>query len=421
MKREYDFSKYAISPVAALLPSEGISLNKWAVVACDQYTSQPEYWREAEELIGGSPSTLNMIYPEAMLGDGDARIESINAAMNDYIGGGVFAPEVEGFILVERSLSAGKRIGLVAAFDLDKYDYASGAQSMIRATEGTILERIPPRVKIRKDAPLEVPHVMMLTDDPERSLIEPLYAARDSYRLLYDFELMKGGGHIRGWLVDGRAQGDMLAALEGLLKRSGGLLFAVGDGNHSLATAKTCWEDIKGSFDEFGRAYHPARYAMAELVNVHDPALTFEPIHRVLSGLNTQELMADFGGWLEGRDLRLRAAAGEGMFTYVDRFGRIPMNMEGYDGPLPLSALQEFLDLFLAAHPGVEIDYVHGEDVVSELVGPDSCGFIMRPMDKSSLFEGVRREGSLPRKAFSMGEAHEKRFYLESRKIRKDN
>ena len=284
----------------------------------------------------------------------------------------------------------------------------------MRATEGTILERIPPRVRIREHAPLETPHVMVLVDDPERTLIEPVYARRDSLEKLYDFELMEGGGHIRGWLAD---ESGLESALAGLNGRADGLLYAVGDGNHSLATAKTCWENIKKTLSPAEIETHPARWALVELNNLYDPALVFEPIHRALFGVTAAAFRDAFSAWLKARGMALEAAAPEkAMFTLVGDPDEA-YAMRGLTNPLPLYTLQMFLDEWLKTMRGASIDYIHGADAVRELSAKGAVGLLLPAMDKRVLFESVRRGGALPRKTFSMGEANEKRYYLECRRI----
>ena len=410
------FAGYGLKAPEILLPDERFDYSKWAVIACDQHTAQPEYWEEVKKIAGSEPSTLNIIYPEAWLNQGDGRIEAINSAMREYRSC-VLTRRVDGFVLVERQVPQGARLGLLAALDLERYDPAPGSASLIRATEGTIQERVPPRVRIRQGAILESPHVMALADDPGHTLIEPVYAMRGEFEPLYDFDLMLGGGRVRGWKVSEWVHGSMLAALDGLAARAGGLLIAVGDGNHSLAAAKACWETIKEGLDEAARAEHPARYALAEVVNLHDPSLTFEPIHRVLKGEGTNRVIDDFRRWLNRRGMGLSPASVDAMFTFVDESGQHPLQIERLENPLPLYTLQHFLDEWLAENPGAELDYVHGEQAAASLAGGDACVFLMTAIDKAALFEGVRHGGALPRKTFSMGEAHEKRYYLECRAL----
>ena len=392
----------ALHTARILLPRAGIAPEKWAVVACDQFTAQPEYWRQADALVGDAPSTLRLILPEAWLAEGEARIPAIHAAMGQYLADGTLETAVEdGFVLVERDTPAGARPGLVVALDLEAYDYNPGSASLIRATEGTVLERVPPRARIRAGAPVELPHVMMLIDDPGMTVIEPLLERRASLRPLYDFELMLGGGH-KG----------VFDAIDALNAKADGLLYAVGDGNHSLAAARKCWLELRDTLPPEARANHPARYALVELVNLACPALVFEPIHRALFGVNPSELMdayrdalrADGAELGEGDDLVAFDGAG-----HTWRFK---------SAEHPLARLQAFLDRWLSAHPEARIDYIHGEAALRQLVDrPDALGLMPRPFDKSELFDAIRRHGVLPRKTFSMGEATEKRYYMEARRI----
>lgn len=361
-----------------LLPAADVSREKWATVACDQFTSQPEYWAEVDRIVGEDPSTLRLVYPEAYLlrEDGD-RVPRIHEAMAAYLAGDVFDAPRRGFILVERTTGAGTRLGLMVCVDLEAYDFSPGARSLIRPTEGTILERIPPRVRVRKDAPLETPHIMLLADDPGRTLIEPLYAQRDAFALLYAFPLMLGGGYLRGWAVPDAAP--VLAAMERLpsLQSDDPILFAVGDGNHSLATARQCYLD-----DPSPRA----RYAMAEVVNLYDDSLVFEPIHRLIEGADEGALALaarDAGITLDGGDVRL---------------------------------VQPFLDAWLPRE--AKMDYIHGDPALRALAAKDGfAGIRLSSIGKETLFPSLRGGHTLPRKAFSMGEAHEKRYYMECRAL----
>ena len=410
------FEKFGIRVPEILLPDEKYDLKQWAVIACDQFTSQPEYWDRVRSRVFDRPSTLHITYPEAWLDQGDARIASINETMLDYEKN-VLTRAVKGMVLVEREIATGSRIGLMAAVDLEKYDFSVGSQSLIRATEGTVLERIPPRVKIRENAALETPHILVLVDDPKRTLINPLYAARDTFEKLYDFDLMLGGGHIRGWLVN--RFDTVLPALEGLLEASDGLLFAVGDGNHSLATARQCWLNLKPTLTAEQRETHPARFALVELTNVHDDALQFEPIHRVVFGVDPAELSYDLGVWLGNQGMKLTVCtADRAMFRWAQGYRTLPYTIDRLNEPLPLAVLQRFLDEWLAKHENASIDYIHGEEATRELSSrPNTTGILLPAMDKFILFEAVRKGGALPRKSFSMGEAEEKRYYLECRKI----
>jgi hypothetical protein len=423
-----------------LLPKPGTDLGKWAAIACDQFTSEPEYWERAAAITGDAPSTLKLILPEVHLGKPgeDQRVERIRETMDCYLNEGLFTTH-EHFILVERTVAGKTRHGLMMALDLEHYDYHQGSQTLIRATEGTILDRLPPRIRIRKGAPLELPHILVLIDDPGRTVIEPLVGMSRTMDPLYDFELMLGSGHLTGYAMPGPEVERHVAATLGNLadpaafrlkygvgSDHGVLLFAVGDGNHSLATAKAIWEQIKG---EVGMD-HPARFALVELGNIHDHGLEFEPIHRVLFDVRRdfREAMADHFG----DSLRIVPCADENEMTgLVDRqdpdaqaVGCIDqdgccvayVNTTSYN--LPVGTLQGFLDAWQAAGGFGDIDYVHGADVVARLgKQPGNAGFHLPAMNKGDLFKTVILDGALPRKTFSMGEAIEKRFYMECRSI----
>ena len=375
----------------------------WPVVACDQYTSEPEYWAETEKTVGEAPSTLNLILPEVYLnGDVAARTEAINRAMTEYLKNNVFTEYPGAMIYLERTLADGRvRRGLVGAIDLDAYDYDPAKKPLIRATEGTVLSRIPPRVAIRKDAPLELPHVMLLCDDPLRTVIEPLAEKKEKLTQVYDLTLMQGGGRICGWLLDEEAQN---AVNEALLVLRGNeaepMLFAVGDGNHSLATAKTCASLTDDP---------AAKEALVELVNIHDPALDFEPIYRVLTGIDRENLLtawksAYFAEPFDGSSPVTLVMGGKTATCFVPG--------------LPSAAVQDFIDTYLVFNPG-EVDYIHGKDVVLRLAEKENAaGFLFDGISKSGLFPYVKENGPLPRKTFSMGEAHDKRYYMEARRIR---
>ena len=405
-----------------LLPKPGVDLSKWAVVACDQYTAQPEYWEEVKGVVGGAPSTLNIIYPEAWLAQGEARIESINRAMAEYEKE-VLTERFTGFVLVERSTQSGRRLGLMAAVDLEAYDFYPDAHSLIRATEGTVLSRIPPRVKIRQNAPLETPHVMLLVDDQNDLLIRPLYEDRGRMEMLYDLNLMMNGGRLRAWKVTSPIHLEAVQqALYYLGRLSGDLLFAVGDGNHSLATARQCWLQLKETLSEAEQLNHPARYALVEIVNLHDPALVFEPIHRLMMHVDGKGMLFKLNEWCIHRGLKLKPCMdgkGDCLLTYVDADGKLPLAIDGAPGELTVSLLQPFLDNWLLSHSACEIDYIHGEEALTRLASKGgNCGFLLTAMDKKLLFPSVKAHGALPRKTFSMGEANEKRYYMECRKIR---
>ncbi len=403
-----------IYPANILLPAEGIDPARWAVVAVDQFTSEPEYWQAVEETVGTAPSALRLVLPEIHLSESDTRIPAMQAAMRDCLDRGVLSEQVHsGYLLVERETSAGARIGLMACLDLEQYDYAAGSKSLIRATEGTVLERVPPRVRMRRGAALELPHVLMLLDDPEATAIEPLYAGRDRLAKLYDFELMQQGGHVRGWRVDGEAARQLETHFDALFDGCEGLMLAVGDGNHSLAAARSYWLELKKTLSEAEQRTHPARFALVEIENLHSPAIVFEPIHRLITGVHPAELIRDYEAHLREAGLPLRAGH---ELTLV--FGGEERGY-GFDDH-PLRDLQAFLDGWLGVHTEAKIDYIHGDDTLRRLANRDDalglmpCGFA-----KADLFPYIRNWGVLPRKTFSMGHAREKRYYLEARRIEK--
>ena len=422
------FDNIGMRPADILLP-KGCDMTKWAVVACDQFTSQPSYWEEVERLVGDAPSTLRLILPELRLNDDnvDEQIAAINGSMTRYLEEGLFETYPQSIFYIERTQSDGTvRHGLVAAVDLEQYDYTPGSGSLIRATEGTVLERIPPRVRVRKDAPIELPHVMLLIDDPERTCIEPITAGRDGMEQLYDFDLMMGGGHLRCWKLTSEQMDLLAGALEVLasgeaMERKYGLagaaplLFAVGDGNHSLATAKTCYENWKKVTPEDQWGSLPARYALVEIVNLHDEALQFEAIHRVLFGVSPEEVLAAFrAAYPNAYEGRGEGHTIEMVWEGEDRFLTVPDPKV----QLAVGTLQSFLDQYCGDH-GCQVDYIHGEDVTRELGGKaGNMGFLLPAMGKDQLFKTVMADGVLPRKTFSMGHAEDKRYYVEGRKIK---
>ena len=419
----FDFDRVGFAPADILLPAPQVDPARWAVVACDQYTSEPAYWQRVRDTVGDAPSTLHITFPEVYLSEGFDRVPRIHAEMQRYLADGTLVPAVhDGFILVARTTPSGTRLGLIGRVDLEQYDFSRGSTSLIRATEGTVLERIPPRVRIRAGAPLETPHVMLLLDDAQRTVLEPLYATRSHLPALYDFDLMENGGHLRGYRVDTPALKAQIGAALGALHAScGGLLFAVGDGNHSLATARQCWLNLRGTLSEAARAVHPARYALVELVNLHDPALVFEPIHRVLFHVDASDVLEGLDAFLAGHGARLYRGTvqpGDQPLTFISAGGTVSLGVKNAPFALPVATLQHFLDAYLPAHSGAEVDYIHGDDVALRLGGMDgNVGFLLGALDKLSLFPAVRRDGVLPRKTFSMGEAYEKRYYMECRRI----
>jgi hypothetical protein len=436
-----NYASIGVQIADILLPKKDIDPRKWAVIACDQFTSEPEYWQSVEEIVGGSPSTLNLILPEVYLEKPEShnRAQETQQAMHQYLDSGLLESR-QGFILVRRTAEGKTRHGLMLALDLERYDFNKGSQSLIRATEGTIIERLPPRMKIREGAILELPHILVLIDDPKRTVIEPLAAQSGNLEKVYDFDLMLGSGHLEGYFIsDPQREQKVINALEkladpavfrqkyGVGEDQGVLLFAMGDGNHSLATAKAIWEKIKGQVG----LDHPARYALVEIENVHDEGLEFEPIHRVLFGVKS-DLVADLKKAF-GENLRLAdCSSSQEMISTVDAQSSSDeqaiglITSQGFqvvyirqpEFNLPVGTLQAFLDGWLKAGNAASIDYVHGEDVVTRLGSQSgNAGFYLPGMNKSDLFKTVILDGALPRKTFSMGEAREKRFYMECRKI----
>ncbi len=419
--------KNCFVPADIFLPkfaAEAEKMRTWACVACDQYTSEPEYWNDVEAIVGDAFSTLRITLPELYLSDAANRIPAINETMEQYMASEVFVEHKNAMIYLERRQSNGKiRRGLVGAIDLECYDYNKGAKSLVRATEGTVLDRIPPRVKIREGAPVELPHIMILIDDPERTVIEPLVGKTASLESAYDFDLMKNGGHAAGYFLPEAELLRVNHALEALCEKEAAkqncenpLVFAMGDGNHSLASAKAFWEQTKAKLSEAERASHPARYALCEIVNIHDEALEFEPIYRVLFGVEPKAFTRELTAYLKALPASDIAPQ---EFTVICADSTDTMVADNPTSLLPVGTLQAFLDDYVKAHAGVEIDYIHGVESTKKLAsGKNAVGFLFRGMGKADLFPTVVRDGALPRKTFSMGEADDKRFYLEARKIR---
>ncbi len=420
----------AVFKSADILIPRNVDFTKWSVAPCDQYTSEPAYWEEVKKITDGSPSTLNIIFPEVYLGGGDSeeRINRINSSMDEYMKSGILRELSDTFVYVRRVQSDGRiRRGIIGAFDLEEYDFSKGSQSKIRATEGTIIERIPPRQRIRINAPLETPHILILIDDREKSVIEPLENRTNSFELLYDFDLMKNSGHITGYKVDEQAKKDIISAVGKLsdkdafekkygVKDKDVLMFAVGDGNHSLAAAKTCWEEIKKGLSDEEIKTHPARFALAELENIHDPALEFEPIQRVIFDTDPEKLLRSLVEFYNASYAPVKGKRHKIGYTFQGHEGSVYITET--DSNLPVGTLQKFLDAYLAENGG-KIDYIHGNGVVRKLAQKENTiGFMVDAMEKNDLFATVIKDGSLPRKTFSMGEAADKRFYLECRKIK---
>eukprot|EP00440_Ansanella_granifera_P021881 gb/GFBE01023755.1/.p1 GENE.gb/GFBE01023755.1/~~gb/GFBE01023755.1/.p1 ORF type:complete len:822 (+),score=178.33 gb/GFBE01023755.1/:1-2466(+) len=429
-----------------LLPRKGTDLTKWCVVACDQYTSQPQYWKSVKELVKDEPSTLHLIFPEVYLGDqktNQAIIRGIKDKMYEYDRDRILEPQHPGFVLIDRKTPlVGSRKGLLVALDLDLYSFEKGSQSLIRPTEKTIPDRLPPRIAIREQAALELPHILVLIDDPDQTVIEPLAAQTEKFEKLYDFELMKDSGHLKGWHVAASDAVDnivkslrALASPQRFRERYGAkddqgvILFPVGDGNHSLATAKQCWEDLKckGADPES----HPARHALVELINIHDPGMTFEPIHRLVFNVDVNKALEDFQKMVEGSGWGpVQVIEGATLESVPPQVGshRVEFRCKGRKGVLvvehptlvlEVATLSAWLDPYLAANPAASVDYVHGEEVISEQTSQDATtlAFLLPIMDKNDLVRTVVKEGVLPRKTFSMGAADEKRFYFECQRI----
>lgn len=416
----------AFRPSDIMIPKKDTDMEKWSVIACDQYTSEPDYWKKTAEIVGSSKSTLNMILPEIYLEENDVekRISDIHKTMNEYISSDTFEIYKNSMIYVERIQSNGiLRAGIVGMIDLEQYDYSKGSSSQVRATEATVIERIPPRIRVRQNAPLELPHIMILIDDDEKSVIEPLAEMKNSFEKLYDFNLMQNGGSIKGYLIDKETAGKIEKSLDKLadaerfsrkysVKDMPVLVYAMGDGNHSLATAKEYYEQLKKANPEKDFSNHPARYALAEIVNLHSDALKFEAIHRIVTDTDTGKL-------INAMTEKLALSEGtEGQsFEYITADGRKTVSIGNTSSNLTVGSLQSFLDEYIKENGG-KIDYIHGKDVVSALAAkPDSIGFILPDMSKEQLFPTVIRDGALPRKTFSMGHAEDKRFYIECRKI----
>jgi hypothetical protein len=424
-----------------LLPRPGIDLGKWAVIACDQYTSEPEYWQRVEREVGEAPSTLQLIFPEVYLGKAgaDERIGRIQGSMRRYLAEGLLR-EHAGAVYVERTIGARVRRGLMLELDLEQYDFSADSASPIRPTEGTIVERIAPRLAVRRGAELELPHILVLIDDPAGTVIEPIGTERAALERLYDTDLMLGGGHVAGYAVDAvrsehavralhaLANPQAFAARYGVAADAPVMLFAVGDGNHSLATAKAYWDSVKGSVG----LDHPSRWALVEVENIHDAALEFSPIHRLLFGVTgdlRKALAEAFGARLsfaavetpEAMRARISAVgAGRQAVGLVEPGGRFTV-LEIADPPstLAVGTLQPLLDRFVDGGAAADVDYVHGDDTLVRLAATEgNLGVHLPVLSKHDLMKMVVREGPMPRKTFSMGEADEKRFYVEARRIR---
>lgn len=434
----YDWEKFGFHIPEIMVPKDGTDYYKWAVVACDQYTSEPEYWEEVEKIVGDAPSTLRLMLPEIFLDKpGEAeKIAAIREAMAKYMADGTLQTLAPGAMLIKRTAEGRSRLGLVIATDLEAYDFNKGSTSLTRATEGTVIERIPPRLRIREGAPIELPHIMILIDDPDKTVIEPLVEAKRT--VVYDTDLMMNGGHITGSYIREEDLEGAKAALSALYDKAeakygaGNVIFqAMGDGNHSLATAKTAWENLKKTLTPEEAKNHPARYALCEIENIHDEGIVFEPIHRVIfanqHGLGGMALVERLLGLLNDQNGKAYladsdAAVPEGAFAipYITLTQKGNIIIEQPSNKLEVGALQNALDIMVKEEKVCEIDYIHGTAAVNKLATQEgNAGFMLPPMDKFMLFPAVAADGALPRKTFSMGEANEKRYYIESRHIAK--
>ena len=402
-----------IKAVDILSPKKKYDLSLWSVIACDQFTSQPDYWQSVEEITKNAVSTYHIVYPEIYIGQNEQeRIESINSTMENYLNKRVFRTIDRSFILTERTTREGVRAGLIIGIDLEDYEFEPDNDALIKATEATVKERIPVRVNIRKNAPLELPHIMLLMDDRTCSVIEPLFENRKKLKKLYDFNLMKDGGNIKGYRV--KKTNEIIEKIYALLdsnvlyekyKSDKKFLFAVGDGNHSLATAKACWENIKTELSEDEKLNHPARFALVELVNLHSDALKFSPIHRSITGAGE-----DF---LEGLMKLEGSAKGEVLYHGVRMRFKIPESPSE-----AIKVIQEYIDAYLEKNQNAKVDYIHGDEYLKEVtLQSGGIGIYMPTLPKDELFDYILKHGILPRKSFSMGEAEDKRYYLESRVI----
>ncbi|MDO5602324.1 MAG: DUF1015 domain-containing protein [Oscillospiraceae bacterium] len=420
-----------IYPAEILLPEAKTDMEKWAVVACDQFTSQPEYWQETERLVGDAPSTLRMILPEAYLeAPGVAeKTRRIHDVMQQYRSQ-LLLRKINGFVYIERDTGRPeKRAGLAAAIDLEDYSFEKGAKPLIRPSENTVVERIPPRLAVRKGGCLEAPHIMMLLDDASCSVIEPLAGYKNDMELLYDTPLMQGGGSIRGWAVTEKALVEKLqAALRELCSQEAfdrrypaaagqpPIALAVGDGNHSLATAKAYWEEIKKELPQEQRETHPARYCLVEIVNIHSPAIEVEPIHRVLFGAQLEETLAAAKQFFAENGCGMDAGEGHRFVFCADEDESV-LTVNAAKWPIATGTIEAFLTHYLAGHPDVRVDYIHGEDTVRRMAAKGAVGVVLPEIEKGDLFKGVVLGGVLPKKTFSMGHAEEKRYYMECRAI----
>lgn len=418
-------------PSKIMLPGQGTDFEKWAALACDQFTSQPEYWKSAEEFVGDAPSALRIVLPEVYLESDDVeqRISAIKDTMNRYLAD-VLTREIDGYVYVERDTGRGDvRCGLVGAVDLEQYSFEKGAKPLIRPSENTVVERIPPRLAVRRGAPLESPHIMMLVDDDACGIIERFSSLTAQMECVYDTPLMLGGGRVRGWAVTSRrdiefiknkteeiASQEYFDAKYPEAAGSAPIEFAVGDGNHSLATAKAYWEELKATLSEEERQNHPARYCLVELVNIHSAAIGVEGIHRVLFGAQKEGFISDATEFFTEAGCTVGETGEQQMEIYLGQ-ERVQFALTGSPWPLAVGSIEAFISWYMEKHSDVRVDYIHGADTTRNLAQAGNIGIVLPDFEKSDLFRGVVLGGVLPRKTFSMGHAEEKRYYLECRRI----
>jgi len=421
------FAKMGIHIPEILLP-ENIDMSKWAVVACDQFSSEKQYWKEVETLVGDSPSTLKLILPECYLEDKNKidRVKKINSTMKDYLNQNLFKTLEPGFIIVERSTPfVSSRVGLMMAIDLEQYSFATDTKSLIRPTEGTVIDRLPPRIEIREKADLDLPHILLFINDQDKSIIEKAFSDRETFEAVYDFDLMHNGGTIKGHLIKDEAYLEKICSAFEKLSEKNDMLFAVGDGNHSLATAKEIWNKLK---KEGVPENHPARYALVEVENIFNEGIIFEPIHRVLFNIDSEDFFQELKNEANAEFISVESE--QEMKNSISsespdhRIGFINEGKWGYisitdsNTKLSYEVIQKLIDAYLKKNSSVIIDYIHGDKAVLDLGGKKgNLGLYLTAIKKSDFFRMIVEDGALPRKTFSVGEAEEKRYYIESRKI----
>lgn len=401
------------------LPSSEVDKFKWSVIACDQFTSESEYWYKVEKNVSDAPSTLNLILPEVYLEENSSRVAKIQKNMMDYLENKILEKAVDnGYVLVERDTDTGKRLGLVGKIDLEQYAFLpeDSCNAQIRATEKTVIERIPARIEIRKNAMLELPHVMLLFDDSKYEVLKKIYEKKEELHLLYDTDLMLDGGHVKGYAIEDEDKKDLDAMFGKMQKENNNFMFVVGDGNHSLATAKNYWDELKSSLSVCEREKNPARYALVEIVDLYSEMVVFKPIYRLLYDVDFQKVLEYVQRKLNSEGFQL--ISGDEI-TFIQKDKQFAFSIENAKERLPLEIIQNILDDFLREHVDASIDYIHGEKSLRDLIAKTGgCGIMLQPVEKENLFAAVKAGGVLPRKTFSIGEANEKRYYMECRKLK---